>query len=67
MLKNYMTVAFRALANNRAFALINILGLAIGMAACLLLLLFVRYETTYDQWLPGHETAYQVQTFHNDP
>ncbi|TFU03294.1 FtsX-like permease family protein [Polymorphobacter arshaanensis] len=67
MLKNYMTVAFRSLANNRAFALINILGLAIGMAACLLLLLFVRYETTYDQWLPGHETAYQVQTFHNDP
>ncbi|HPU15154.1 MAG TPA: ABC transporter permease, partial [Polymorphobacter sp.] len=67
MLKNYMTVAFRALANNRAFALINILGLAIGMAACLLLLLFVRYETTYDQWLPGHENAYQVQTVHNDP
>ncbi len=67
MFKNYMTVAFRALADNRAFALINILGLAIGMAACILLLLFVRYETTYDSWLPGHETAYQVQTVHHEP
>jgi putative ABC transport system permease protein len=44
------------------FAAINILGLAIGMAACILLLLFVRYETSYDQWLPGHERAFQVQT-----
>ena len=67
MLKSYLTVGLRTLARNRAFALINILGLAIGMAACILLLLFVRYETSYDQWLPGHERAYQVQTYSNDP
>jgi putative ABC transport system permease protein len=67
MLQNYLTVGLRALARNRAFALINVLGLAIGMAACILLLLFVRYETSYDEWLPGHDRAYQVQTFYNDP
>ena len=67
MLQNYLTTGLRALARNRAFALINILGLAIGMAACILLLLFVRYETSYDEWLPGHDRAYQVQTFYNDP
>lgn len=67
MLKNYLTVGLRTLARNRVFALINILGLAIGMAACILLLLFVRYETSYDAWLPGHDRAYQVQTFSNDP
>ena len=62
MLHNYLTTGLRALLRNRVFAAINILGLAIGMAACIMLLLFVRYETTYDQWLPGHERAYQVQT-----
>jgi putative ABC transport system permease protein len=67
MLKNYLTVGLRALNANRAFAAINIFGLAIGMAACILLLLFVRYEMSYDQWLPGHENAYQVQRFSYDP
>lgn len=62
MLQNYLTTGLRALNRNRVFAAINILGLAIGMAACILLLLFVRYEMSYDQWLPGHENAYQVQT-----
>ncbi|KAB7644435.1 ABC transporter permease [Polymorphobacter fuscus] len=62
MLHNYLTTGLRSLLRNRAFAAINILGLAIGMAACILLLLFVRYETSYDQWLPGHENAYQVNT-----
>ncbi len=62
MLQNYLVTGLRALSRNRVFALINVLGLAIGMAACILLLLFVRYETSYDEWLPGHENAYQVQT-----
>ncbi|MFZ4688910.1 MAG: ABC transporter permease [Polymorphobacter sp.] len=62
MLRNYLTTGLNALGRNRVFAAINIFGLAIGMAACILLLLFVRYETSYDQWLPGHANAYQVQT-----
>src|SRR4051812_2909488 len=64
MLRNYLTVSLRALAKNRTYAFINIFGLAIGMAACLLILLFVRYETTYDAWLPGADRAYQLQTFY---
>ena len=52
MWRNYMTVGVRALAKSRTYAFINIFGLAIGMAACLMILLFVRYETSYDQWLP---------------
>lgn len=67
MLKNYLTTGLRALNANRAFAAINILGLAIGMAACILLLLFVRYETSYDEWLPDHHDVYQVQSFFHDP
>ena len=48
MWRNYITVGIRSLTKNRAYAAINILGLAIGMAACLMILLFVRYELSYD-------------------
>ena len=62
MWQNYMIVGFRALIKNRTYAFINIVGLAIGLAACLMLLVYVRYETTYDQWLPNAENTYQFQT-----
>jgi putative ABC transport system permease protein len=64
MWKNYMTVGIRALAKNRTYAFINIFGLAIGMAACLMILLFVRYEMSYDKWLPGADNAYQIQSWY---
>ena len=63
MWKNYLTVGIRALAKNRTYAFINIFGLAIGMAACLMILLFVRYEMSYDKWLPGGENVYQFQSW----
>src|SRR3546814_14609688 len=67
MWRNYLTVGFRALAKSRTYAFINIFGLALGLAACLLLLLYVRYETSYDRWLPEAERVYQVQSIHTDP
>ena len=48
MWRNYLTVGFRALAKSKTYAFINIFGLAIGMAACLMILLYVRYEFSYD-------------------
>src|SRR6476620_3812451 len=66
MWRNYLTVGVRSLMKNRAYALINILGLAIGMAACLMILLFVRYELSYDKWLPNSENIYQLQTWYHD-
>ncbi len=54
MLKNYLTVAFRHLVRNKAFSFINLAGLAVGMAACVLILLYVRDERSYDQF---HEKA----------
>src|SRR3954464_711866 len=65
MWRNYMTVGVRALAKNRAYAAINIAGLALGIAACLLILGFVRYEMTYDSWLPDADRAFQVQDFYH--
>src|ERR1044072_9112387 len=66
MWRNYLTVGVRALAKNRTYAFINILGLAIGMAACLMILLFVPYEMSYDKWLPGAENVYQMQSYIRD-
>ena len=67
MWRNYLTVGFRALMANRTYAFINIFGLALGLAACLLLLLFVRYETSYDSWLPDSDRIYQVQATWHEP
>ena len=66
MWRNYLTVGVRALAKNKTYTFINIFGLAIGMAACLMILLFVRYELTYDSWLPNAENTYQFQTHYTD-
>ena len=65
MWRNYLTVGLRALSRNRVHAFINIFGLAVGLAGCLLLLLYVRYETRYDSWLADSERLFQVQaTWH---
>jgi putative ABC transport system permease protein len=67
MWRNYWTVAVRALAKSKTYSIINIAGLAIGMAACILILLYIRYEQSYDKWLPDAENTYQFQTFAKDP
>lgn len=67
MWRNYLTIALRLLAQNRVYAAINIGGLALGLAACLLILNYVRYESSYDSWLPDSGRIYQVQTKFNLP
>ena len=64
MWRNYLAVGVRSLIKSRTYAFINIFGLAVGLAACLMLLLFVRYEQSYDRWLPNSEDIYQLQTFY---
>lgn len=50
MLRNYLTIAYRNLLKNKGFSLINIVGLAIGMSACLLILQYVSFELSYDDF-----------------
>ena len=64
MWRNYLTVGLRALAKNKVYAFINIFGLAIGIAACLMILLYVRYESSYDDWLPDNDRVYQLQVYY---
>ncbi|RIA44543.1 putative ABC transport system permease protein [Hephaestia caeni] len=65
MWRNYLTVALRALAKNRAYTIINIAGLSLGIAACLLILSYVRYEFSYDEWLPDSDNVFQLQDFYH--
>jgi putative ABC transport system permease protein len=67
MWRNYWTVAVRALAKSKTYSIINIAGLAIGMAACIMILLYIRYEQSYDKWLPDHENTYQLQAWYPTP
>ena len=67
MWRNYWTVAIRALAKNRTYSIINIAGLAIGMAACIMILLYINYERSYDRWIPDVENTYQFQTYGKNP
>jgi len=64
MLHNYLIVGLRALAKNRTYAFINIFGLALGLAAAILILLYVRYELTYDAWMKDADQAFQLQTYY---
>lgn len=48
MIRNYLTIAFRTLLRHRSFSLITIVGLAVGLASCLLLFLYISQEVSYD-------------------
>jgi putative ABC transport system permease protein len=59
MFRNYLAAALRNLLRNRAISLVNITGLAVGLAAALLVALYVRYEYSYEEFIPGHEDVYR--------
>jgi len=60
MLKNYFKIAIRNLKKNKGFTAINIIGLAIGMATAMLIMLWVKSEFTYDRFYPKAENLYIV-------
>ena len=60
MFRNYWKVAVRSLLKRKGFTLINILGLATGMAVCLLIVLFVRHELSFDRWEVNGDRVYRV-------
>jgi putative ABC transport system permease protein len=60
MLRNYFAAAFRNLFRNRAYAAINICGLALGFAAVILIALYVRDEYSYDRFFPNYERIFKV-------
>jgi len=60
MFKNYLVTAWRNLRKNKVFSVINIAGLAIGMAVCLLILQYVNFELSFDQFNKNIADIYRV-------
>lgn len=63
MLKNYLKIAFRNLKKYKLYSLINIIGLAVGIACCILIMLFVKDEWTYDSFHSNADNIYRAWTW----
>ena len=61
MLKNYLRSALRSLRKNKFYSIINVLGLAVGMAGFLLIAQYVFFETSYDNFHSQSDEIYRVQ------
>src|SRR5205814_7434369 len=61
MLKNYVKIAWRNITRQKGYSLINITGLAIGIAACLLILQYVSFELSYENFQTNKNRIYRVQ------
>ncbi len=68
MLNLFFKTALRSLFRNKSFAIINILGLAVGMAVFLLITQYKRFENSYENFIPNRENIYRValKTYRNN-
>ena len=62
MLRNYLKIAIRNLLRNKLYSAINILGLAIGLAAAMLILLYAKDEVSYDRFHAHNPNIYRITT-----
>jgi putative ABC transport system permease protein len=62
MIKNYIKIAFRNLWRHKSFSLINIIGLAVGMTACFLIFMYVKFELSYDKFNQNFSHIYRLNT-----
>ena len=65
MLKNYLTVAFRALRKNKVYVLINTLGMGIAMACCITAYLLIAYNIEFDDYFNGRHVENIVKVMHH--
>jgi len=62
MFSNYLKIAWRNLLNNKTYASINIVGLALGLSTCIILMLFVEYELNYDKHNVNYDRILRIDT-----
>lgn len=60
MFRNYLKIAYRNLTKNKIYSLVNIFGLAIGMAACFFVFQYVHFESSYDRFNKNADNIYRV-------
>jgi ABC-type antimicrobial peptide transport system permease subunit len=62
MLKNYFKTAFRSLMRNRNYTIINIAGLAVGIAVCMTIFIIIQFQTSFDNFHAKKDRVYRVLT-----
>lgn len=67
MLKNYLKIALRNLKHNKVFSFINIAGLSIGLACCMLIVLYTKDEVSYDRFHKNVENIYRITSTETSP
>src|ERR1700679_4292994 len=60
MIRNYIKTAFRSLTKNKGFTAINVLGLSVGLATCLLIVFYVVDELSYDKYNTNAARIYRI-------
>src|SRR6266851_158579 len=60
MLTNYLKIAWRNITRHRGYTLINTLGLALGISACLIIYLITSFELSYDKFHPDKGRIYRI-------
>src|SRR5512133_188342 len=67
MLKNYLKTAFRSLIRNSSFTIINIAGLAVGIAVCMIIFIIIQFQTSFDNFHSKKDRIYRVLTeYHHE-
>lgn len=67
MLKNYFKIAWRSLLKNKLYSFINLSGLAVGLAACLVIGLYINYELSYDRFHQDAERLHRIYWYSESP
>jgi len=60
MFKNYLKVAFRNVIKQKLYSIITVIGLAVGITCCLLIMLYVKQELSYDRFYPNADKIYRI-------
>ncbi len=67
MLRNYLKIAFRSLSKQKMYSAINVMGLSIGLASCLLITMYILFELSYDRYHVNSDRIYRVWREFNNP
>ena len=60
MLKNYFKTAFRNLVRNRNYTVLNIAGLAVGIAVCMVIFIIIQFQSSFDNFHAKKDRIYRV-------
>ena len=60
MIKNYLKIAWRNITKHKVYTIINVLGLALGICACIVIYIITSYEFSFDRFHPDKERIYRI-------